>query len=68
LESLSQRRADKSRELDISKVVTAAIDEGMVAYGTVVSDHACLDAGTPESYVLALTRFDSLTAPVRRTS
>jgi hypothetical protein len=35
----------------------AAIDEGMVAYGTVVSDHARLDAGTPETYAFALTRF-----------
>jgi hypothetical protein len=41
----------------------ATIDEGMVAYGTAVSDDACLDAGTPETYALALTRFDSLTAP-----
>jgi glucose-1-phosphate thymidylyltransferase len=67
LESLSQHRADTSRELYLSEVVMAAIDEGMVAYGTVVSDHACLDAGTPETYALALARFDSLTAPVRPT-
>jgi glucose-1-phosphate thymidylyltransferase len=67
LERLAQRRADKSRELFISDVVMAAMEEGMVAYGTAVSDNACLDAGTPETYALALTRFDSLTAPVRRT-
>jgi glucose-1-phosphate thymidylyltransferase len=65
---LVQRRADKSRELYIGDVVMAAIDEGMVAYGTAVSDAACLDAGTPETYALALMRFDSLTAPVRRTN
>jgi glucose-1-phosphate thymidylyltransferase len=57
LEHLVQRRADKSRELGISDVVLAAIGEGMVAYGTVVSDDACLDAGTPETYALALKRF-----------
>ena len=68
LERLTQRRADKSRELGISDVVMAAIDQGMVAYGTAVSDHACLDAGTPETYALVLKRFDSLTAAVRRTS
>jgi glucose-1-phosphate thymidylyltransferase len=68
LERLVQRRADKSRELGISDVVMAAIDEGLVAYGTAVSDDACLDAGTPETYALALKRFDCLTAPVRRTN
>jgi glucose-1-phosphate thymidylyltransferase len=64
LERLVQRRADKSRELGISDVVLAAIGEGMVAYGTAVSDHPCLDAGTPETYALALTRFRSFAAPV----
>jgi hypothetical protein len=63
LERLAQHRADKSRELYIGDVVMAAIDEGMVAYGTVVSEDACLDAGTPDTYALALTRFNSLTAP-----
>jgi glucose-1-phosphate thymidylyltransferase len=65
LERLAQHRADKSRELYIGDVVMAAIDDGMVAYGTAVSDDACLDAGTPDTYALALTRFDSLTAQVR---
>jgi glucose-1-phosphate thymidylyltransferase len=57
------RRANKSRELYIGDVVMAALGEGMVAYGTAVSDSACLDAGTPETYALALTRFDFLTTP-----
>ena len=62
------QRVHKSRELYIGEVVMAAMEEGMVAYGAAVSDDACLDAGTPENYALALTRFDSLTAPARRTN
>ena len=68
LERLAQRRADKSRELYIGDVVMAAIEEGMIAYGTAVSNDECLDAGTPETYALALTKFDFLTTPVRRTN
>jgi hypothetical protein len=68
LERLAQRRADKSRGLYINDVVMAAMEEGMVVYGTAVSDNACLDAGMPETYALALARFGSLIAPARRTN
>ena len=57
LERLVRRRADKSRELYIGDVIRAAVDDGMAAYGTPISEHACLDAGTPETYALALQRF-----------
>jgi glucose-1-phosphate thymidylyltransferase len=54
-----------AREVYLGDVLVAAVAEGMIVEGVAVSHDVPLDAGTPETYALALARFGNLPAELR---